>query len=343
MAVHATDTRERPTMPVIDMHAHLTPERYKEAIRTAGVWYGLDAGPGELHHGGFAQSLSERLAEMDALGVDMQLLTPTIGFYQYDNDLEVTKSIHRECNNEIAETVQQHPTRFLGMGTVPMQDPASAVAEMVRVMNDLNLKGVILNDHVVGRTYDDPAFLPFFAAAEELGAILFFHQGRDTCVEYRNQRYKLPNAVGNLTERTLVYATLVFAGIIDRFPDLKPLLGHGGGYTAYGAARMDKVAGAFEGHGPDMTPPFGEGDGFSQQHPPSDYLDRFYYDCCTYSGRLLRFLIDSVGIDRVVLGTDYPAPMVLRDAVNWVRGLPELSDDEKEAVLAKNPTKLVGL
>jgi aminocarboxymuconate-semialdehyde decarboxylase len=331
-------------MPVIDMHAHLTPERYKEAIKTKGEWYGLDARPGELHHGGFAKPLAERLAEMDALGMDMQVLTPTIGFYQYDNDLEVTRAIHRECNDAIAETVQQHPSRFAGMATVPMQDPPSAIAEMERAMGDLRLKGVMINDHVVGRTYDDPAFLPFFAAAEELGAIVFFHQGRDTCVEYRNQRFKLPNAVGNLTERALVYATLVFGGIIDRFPDLKPLLGHGGGYTAYGAPRMDKVAGAFEGDAEEgMAPPFGAGDGFSQKLPPSEYLDRFYYDCCTYSGPVLRFLIDAVGIDSVVLGTDYPAPMVLRDAVNWVRGLPELSDDEKDAVLSRNPGNLIGL
>jgi aminocarboxymuconate-semialdehyde decarboxylase len=331
-------------MPVIDMHAHLTPERYKEAIRTRGEWYGLDRTSGELDRGGFAKSLSERLAEMDSLGVDMQLITPTIGFYQYDNELEVTKRIHRECNNEIAETVEQHPTRFLGMATVPMQDTASAIAEMERAVGELGLKGVILNDHVVGRTYDEPDFLPFFAAAEELGALLFFHQGGDTCVTHRIQRYKLPNAIGNLTERALVYATLVFGGVMDRFPNLKPLLAHAGGYTAYGVARMDKVAGALEpGAGDGMTPPFGPHDGFAQKLPPSRYLGRFYYDCCTYSGPVLRFLIDTVGIDQVVLGTDYPAPMFLTDAVNWVAGLPELSDGEKEAILSKNSTSLLGL
>jgi len=331
-------------MPVIDMHAHLSPERYKEALRTKGEWYGLDEGPGELLFGKFAQSLPERLADMDTLGMDMQLITPTIGFYQYDNELEMTKRIQRECNDEIAETVAAHPTRFAGMATVPMQDTPSAIAEMERAMVDLGLKGVILSDHVMGRTYDDPDFLPLFAAAEELGALLFFHQGRDTVVAQRINRYMLPNAVGNLTERALVYATLVFGGVIDRFPNLKPYLGHGGGYTAYGVARMDKVAGAFEGKPADgMTPPFGPSDGFAQQLPPSDYLDRFYYDCCTYSGPVLRFLIDAVGIDRVVLGTDYPAPMMLHDAVNWVRGLPELSDDEKEAILSKNPTKILGL
>jgi len=331
-------------MPVIDMHAHLTPERYKEAIRSRGEWYGLDEAVGELGHGGFSKSLPERLAEMDALGMDMQLLTPTVGFYQYDNELEVTKRIHRECNDEVAETIEKHPTRFDGLATVPMQDPASAIAEMQRAMGELGLKGVILSDHVAGRTYDEPDFLPFFAAAEELGAILFFHQGRDTCVNERIQRYKLPNAVGNLTERALVYATLVFGGVIDRFPDLKPLLAHGGGYTAYGVARMDKVAGALEGDtGTGMMPPFGAHDGFSQKLPPSDYLDRFSYDCCTYSGPVLRFLIDTVGIDRVVLGTDYPAPMVLHDAVNWVRELPELTSAEKEAVLVGNPMSLLGL
>jgi len=331
-------------MPVIDMHAHLSPERYKEAVRTKGEWYGLDEGPGELLFGKFAQSLPERLADMDTLGMDMQLITPTIGFYQYDNELEMTKRIQRECNNEIAETVAAHPTRFAGMATVPMQDTPSAIAEMERAMVDLGLKGVILSDHVMGRTYDNPDFLPFFAAAEELGALLFFHQGRDTVVVQRINRYMLPNAVGNLTERALVYATLVFGGVIDRFPNLKPYLGHGGGYTAYGIARMDKVAGALEGPTAEgMTPPFGPSDGFLQQLPPSDYLDRFYYDCCTYSGPVLRFLIDTVGIDRVVLGTDYPAPMVLHDAVNWVRGLPELTDDEKEAILSKNPTNLLGL
>jgi aminocarboxymuconate-semialdehyde decarboxylase len=331
-------------MPVIDMHAHVTPERYKAAIRARGEWYGLDATAGELGFGGFDKSLPERLAEMDALGVDMQLVTPTVGFYQYDNQLELTKSIHRECNNEIAEMVVEHPTRFAGLATVPMQDPASAIAEMERAMSDLRLKGVILSDHVAGKTYDEPEFGPFFAAAEELGAILFFHQGRDTCVSFRIQRYKLANAVGNLTERALVYATLVFSGIIDRHPGLKPLLAHGGGYTPYGVARMDKVAGALEDATVDgMTPPFGAGDGFSQRLPPSEYLDRFYFDCCTYSGPVLRFLVDTVGIDRVVLGTDYPAPMVLKDAVSWVRGLPQLTAGEQEAILVGNPTGLLGI
>lgn len=331
-------------MPIIDLHAHVTPERYKKAIREKGEWYGLDERAGELDRGGFAKPVSERIVEMDAQGVEMQLLTPTVGFYQYHRDVEVTKAIHRECNDEIAEIVAEHPRRFLGMGHVPMQHVPSAVAEMERVVGELGFRGVIVNDHVAGKTYDHPDFLPFFAAAEQLGAIVFFHQGHDTCVVHRTTRYKLDNAVGNLTERALVYATLVFSGIIDRFPDLRPLLAHGGGYTAYGIARMDKVAGAlppeYDG---EMHPPFPGDHGFAQALPPSDYLGRFFYDCCTYSGAVLRFLVDTVGIDRVVLGTDYPAPMFLHDPVRWVRGLPELEEAEREAILSGNATRLLGL
>jgi len=331
-------------MPVIDMHAHVTPERFKKAIRERGEWHGLDSAVGELGLGGFDKSLPERLEEMDVWGMDMQLVTPTVGFYQYGNDLEVTRRIARECNDEIGEMVQAHPTRFAGLATLPMQDPPSAIAEMERAMTDLGLEGVIISDHVAGRTYDEPEFLPFFVAAEELGAIVFFHQGGDTVVNHRIRRYKLGNAVGNLTERALVYATLVFGGILDRCPDLKPYLAHGGGYTTFGVARMDKVAGALElGSAGGFIPPFGEDDGFAQAMPPSDYLRRFFYDCCTYSGPALRFLIDAVGIDRVVLGTDYPAPMVLHDAVNWINGLPELSAGEKGAILDANPTRILGL
>ena len=331
-------------MPVIDMHAHVTPERYKKAIKERGEWHGLDAVAGELGLGGFDKMLDQRLAEMDSLGVDMQLVTPTVGFYQYGNELDVTRRIALECNEEIAEMVAAHPTRFSGLATLPMQDPPSAIAELERAMTQLGLKGVIISDHVAGRTYDEPDFLPFFTAAEELGAIVFFHQGGDTVVNHRISRYKLGNAVGNLTERALVFATLVFGGVLDRCPELKPYLAHGGGFTSFGVARMDKVAGALEpDSGEGFIPPFGQSDGFAQAMPPSDYLGRFLYDSCTYSGPALRFLIDAIGVDRIVLGTDYPAPMVQHDAVNWVNGLPELSVGEKEAILSGNPARVLGL
>ncbi len=334
-------------MPIIDMHAHVTPERYKKAIAETGSWYGLDRTIGQIDIGTFADPVEKRLAGMDADGVDMQLLSPNVGFYQYFNDLETTKVIARECNDEIAEMIVERPDRFAGIGTVPMQDVPSAIAEMDRGITELGLSGVIINDSAAGETYDDLKFLPFFKAAEELGAIILFHQGGGTIVDQRIDRYKLGNSVGNLTERALVFGALVYGGVMDKCPDLKPLLAHGGGVTPYCAIRMDKASGALDRANPNdpLTPRFNRlpGEHFELTNAPSDYLNRFHYDCCTYSAATLRFLVDAVGIDQVVLGTDTPAPMVLPDPVNWIRNMAELTEAEKEAILITNPMGLLGL
>ena len=339
--------QEETEMPIIDMHAHVTPDRFKKAVSETGSWYGLGPRTGELHRpGGFNSSTAERLAEMDKVGIDIALITPNAGFYQYDNELATTIAIARECNDSIAEIVVEYPRRFAGLGTLPMQDTPSAITELERAVGDLGLNGVMVDDHVNGLTWDNPRFLPFFEAAEAIGALIFFHQGGDTCVRARIDRYSLPNAVGNLTERALSFAALVFGGVMDKHPNLKVLLGHGGGFAPFGASRMDKVAGAFESAYPEtgLQPPFGRGSrDYVLSKPPSSYLPQFYYDCCVYTAPALRFLIDAVGIDRVVLGTDAPAPMYLIDAVTWINELKCLSPAEKQAILADNATALLGL
>jgi len=335
-------------MPVIDTHAHVSPDRYKEAIARGERWYDLDAVAGEVHRPlGFNKSTATRLEEMDATGIDMQLVTPTVGFYQYDKPLDQTQAVARECNEFIAELVDQHPTRFMGLGTLPMQDVPAAIAELEHIMGSLRLRGAIISDHVNGVTYDDPAYLPFFQAAERLGAVLHFHQGGggvQTVVHARTTKYSLPNGIGNLADRTITFASLVMGGVMDACPDLKLLLAHGGGYTAYGIGRLDKVAGAFEGSWPDgpLTPPFPQpAEQYRLRRPPSSYLGAFRYDCCTYDGDALRFLIDKVGIDQVMLGTDYPAPMLLIDSVNWIKSLTQLTPTEKAAILEANPSRFL--
>lgn len=332
-------------MTVIDTHAHWTPERYRRAVEAEGQWYGLGSTVGELENSGFCMSIEERIADMDALGVDMQLLSPTVGFYQYANELETTTTIARECNDEIAYVVSEHSDRFLGLGTLPMQDVDAAIAELERVVG-MGLNGVIVSDHVNGRLYDEPEFDRFWAAAERLGAVVFFHQGSDR--RYQVGRYHLDNSIGNLVDRTLVFAILAAGGALDRHPDLKLLLGHAGGYTAFGAARMDKAAGYFEedrrGDGK-YTAPYKATPDYAApaSQPPSSYLNRFFYDCCTFTGASLRFLIDTVGADRVVLGTDSPAPMVVTNAVEWLDSIECLTDDERHAILAANPSRMLGL
>jgi aminocarboxymuconate-semialdehyde decarboxylase len=326
-------------VPIIDIHNHVTPRRFRDAIETEGTWHTLTADVGELHIPRFSIPAEDRIAEMDALGVDIHCLTVNTGFFKYDLDAELAGVIARECNEELAQMIAAHPDRFTGLASVPLQDPKRAIAEMEHAMGEMGFRGVTIGDHVDGRMLDEPDFRPFWRAVEELGAVVFFHQCSSTVVESRTARYGLPNTIGNLTDRAITFGTLVFGGVMDEFPELKICLGHAGGYTAFGIARMDRGwrAGAM-----DNMPEF-EDARTVLERAPSEYLGRFYYDSCTYTEESLRFLIDMVGIDQVVLGTDYPAPMILDDAVNWINSLKGLTADEKDAILSGNPARLLGL
>jgi aminocarboxymuconate-semialdehyde decarboxylase len=334
-------------MTIIDFHAHWTPVRYRRAIEETGTWLSLGPGPGELYNSGFRMTLEERVADMDALGVDVQVLSPTDGFYQYDNDLDVTVAVARACNDEIAEIVATHPARFLGLGTLPMQDTDAAVAELERVAGDLRLSGVMIGDQVNGLTYDESRFSAFWEAAESLGVIVFFHQGLD--YRYHFDRYFLQNAIGNHVERVTTFGALAGGGVLDRFPDLKLLLGHGGGYAPYAAARMEKAHGYFTADRYDPSNPATYHAPYKSvpeiktrmAQPASDYLRHFHFDCCTFSGPMLRFLIDKAGADRVVFGSDAPTPMVLTDGVRWLNSLDCITEDEKRLILRDNATRLL--
>jgi aminocarboxymuconate-semialdehyde decarboxylase len=331
-------------MRSIDIHAHLTPQAFWKATENGGDWHTLrrerDARGGEIAVvGGQRQPLpprarwtpEERLADMDSLGVDVHVVSPYVGFYNYQLDARVATATARATNDEIAEMVRARPARFAGLGTLPMQDVKTAVGELERCLTQLGLKGVEINDHVNGRTLEEPEYRPFWKAAEQMGAVVFFHQGGETLVTPRSARYHLPNSIGNLVDRAVTFATLVHGGVMDAHPDLKVVLGHGGGYTCYGIGRLDhgwKVRAEARVH---------------IAQPPSAYLRRFYYDCIVYTEEALRFLIDSVGVDRVVFGTDWPYDMALDWPVAWVLGMTSLSPEEKDAILCKNLERLLGI
>ncbi|CAN5517085.1 amidohydrolase family protein [soil metagenome] len=325
-------------MSVIDVHSHFTPPSFREAVTDGGTWHSLTNAIGELEIPEFSISAQDRITKMDAAGVDMHCLTVNNDFYRYELAPAATQEIARACNEEIAEMMAAHPDRLTGLATVPMQDVPMAVAEMEYAMSKLGYRGITINDHVNGVTFDDPTFYPFWEAVESLGAVVFFHQCGPTLVKARTTRYALPNSVGNLVDRAVTFGTLVFGGIMDRYPDLKICLGHAGGYTAFGAARMDKTWRAA-----DMGVPEFYDAKSNLTRPPSEYLSRFYYDSCTYTEETLRFVIDSVGIDRVVLGTDYPAPMVQEDPVSWLKSMPGITEAERTAILETNPAKMLGL
>lgn len=326
----------------VDIHSHLVPRCFWEGVATRGHWYGATverAPDGEFVRAhqrragpvtpAWRATPEERIREMDALGVDVHVLSTAPFFFNYHLEPAEALQASRELNDEIAAIVRAHPARFAGLATVPLQDAGAAAEELARAMEQ-GLKGAEVCTHVNGRNYDDPAFRPFFAAAERLGAFLFFHPHSPTAAD-RLGRYYLGNLIGNPLETTITIASLVFGGVLDRYPGLKLCFAHGGGYACYGIGRMD--------HGYAVRPePRAE-----LQRPPGEYLRRCTYDCIVHSHRALHFLLDTVGPESVLLGSDYPFDMGYADPVGWLLEVPGLSEGVRAQVLGGNAARLLGL
>jgi aminocarboxymuconate-semialdehyde decarboxylase len=318
-------------MRTIDLHCHLTPQCFQQEVLNGRTFHGLNADYGELFNPRNAWTPEQRILDMNSMGIDVQVVSPNVSFYRYDADVSTTTAIARDCNNEIGQMIKDFPGRFSGLANLPMQDVPAAIAELERCMTQLKFKGAQINDHINGKTFDDPVFFPFWKVVEQSGAIILIHQSGPTLVSARTKKYHLPNTIGNLADRTVTFASFVFGGVMDKFPDLRICLSHGGGYTSFGIGRMDRGWQVRKEARINLT------------RPPSAYLSAFYYDCITHSEPALRMLIDAVGIDRVILGTDYPADMCIDWPASWVLGLKSLTLEEKEAILYKNLERLLGL
>jgi aminocarboxymuconate-semialdehyde decarboxylase len=332
-------------MRTIDIHAHLMPQCLWKTIEAGNAWYGLrhesGSGLGSLVRPGKRVAVQphkirftpeERLKDMDEQGVDVQVVSIHTPLFGYDLEPSQGRQLARDVNNEIADMSRQWPQRFAGLATLPVQDVAAAVEELDRAVNVLGLKGAELDTVVNGLNWDEPQFLPLFKAAEAMRAVLFFHpQPQDNLVLSFTDRYGLANSVGVPVEDALIVATLIFGGILDACPDLKVCIAHGGGPACFGMGRLDRgwqVRSEARIH---------------VLHPPSTYQRRLYYDCITNSEPALRFLIDQVGVDRVVLGSDWPFVAWEPSAPGWVQGLQSLTPEEKEKILWKNLEQLLGL
>jgi aminocarboxymuconate-semialdehyde decarboxylase len=317
---------------IIDVHCHCTLERFRKAVMNDGTdWHGMTTADGELGNPKNLWDVGKRLETMDELRIDVQLVSPTDVFYQYHQPPDVTERISQEANDEIAGMVRDHPDRFMGLGTLPMQDPQRAVKEMTRGMRDLGLTGFMIDDHVNGLTYDLDMFTPVWEAAQDLGVFLLIHQFNDTVVGLRTQEYFLLNSIGNLVDRTITFASFIYGGVLDAFPGLTICLCHGGGYVPFALDRLDQGWHVW----PDSRG--------KSQGPPSTYIRRFFYDTVVYTPRALRFLVDVVGADRVVFGTDWPAPMTFDDPVGRLETIEGFTDLEREAMLRGTAASIFGV
>jgi aminocarboxymuconate-semialdehyde decarboxylase len=317
----------------IDIHAHISPEPFITAMKAGENWHGIteDVVASHVHNPRTVWTPDERLADMNSWGADIHVLSTNATFYQYNREASKTAAMHRDCNDYVAGLVKQYPTRFSGLATIPMQDPEAAAAELERSVKELGLKGAMIGDHVNGKTYDNPEFRPVWKVAEEVGAVLLIHQGGDTIVSPRLDDYHLSNAIGNLADRTVTFASFVFGGVMDEFPDLRVCLSHGGGYVCNGIGRMDRVWEVRTEARANNT------------RKPSEYLRNFYYDNLTHSEPALRYLIDTVGVDKVLFGTDWPFDMCTDWPISDLLNMESITMEEKEAILYKNLEELLGL
>jgi aminocarboxymuconate-semialdehyde decarboxylase len=331
-------------MRSIDIHAHVVPQSMWKAIDTRTEWHGFRHEPGEglgtVVGGGMRTGFTspkvrytpeERLKDMDAQKVDVQVLSIHTPFMGYHLDAAQGRALARDFNDEIAGTVRENPARFAGLATLPMQDVKSAIDELERAVTKLGLKGAELDTNVNGEQWDEPKFLPFFKAAEQMKAVLFYHpQPQNNFLMKRIPRHGLFNSLGVILDDAIVTAVLICGGVLEACPHLRVCIAHGGGPACYAMGRLDR--------GWNRLP-----EGKRTPTPPSAYQKKLYYDTVTGSEEALRFLIDSVGSDRVVLGSDWPFVPWHPSPVAWVQNLKSLTAEEKEKILWRNLESLLGL
>ena len=327
----------------IDVHAHYVPPEALKMAAAIGARQGLELANDERGRAVLLRSgkaylkqlkaeftdLDLRLSIMDQQGVDMQVLSPAGSYFFYW--MPASEAVEYACwfNDCSAEAVAQHPRRFAALASVPLQDSARAAAELERSMTRLGLRGAEIASNINGRYLDDPVFDPFWEAAQALGAVLFVHPNQVVGAE-RMKDYNLANLVGNPTDTSLTFARLIFGGVLERFPRLKFLLAHGGGFLPYTWGRLDRGFRIQDSAGARIS------------KAPSDYVKLLYFDTITHSSMALEYLIANFGADRVLLGSDYPYEMGDPEPVTSL-GAARLDPAARTAVSGASACNLFGI
>lgn len=275
-------------------------------------------------------SLNERLADMDAMGIDVQAISVPPYQYYYWADPEVGRQVSALLNDHLAETAAGYPERFVTLGTVPLQHTDMAVAELERCVKDLGMRGVEIATNVNGEELSDPRLDKFFAKVEELDVLVFIHPAGFTHAERFRDHYFI-NLIGHPLESTLAISQLIFGGVLERHQGLKVCIAHGGGYLPAYAGRMD--------HGYHARADCREG----LPSPPSSYLKRLYFDTIVFDPDQLAYLLAKYGSDHVLLGSDYPYDMGETDPIAFVEAVPTLTEEDKNAIRGLNAARLLKL
>jgi predicted TIM-barrel fold metal-dependent hydrolase len=331
-----------PVVPVVDVHAHLAvPEA--DALVADEPGFAAELAEEQICHS--ARSLAvnraqlervtplmadagRRLADMDAMGVDVQVVEP-MPMHHYWAGPALAARFTLTVNEAVAAHCAMAPGRLLGLGTVPLQHPDLAVAELTHAVTGLRLAGVSVGSHVAGRELSDPAHERFWAAAEDLGAVVLIHPWGCRLGAVLADHY-LGNTVGQPAETTVALSHIIFSGLLDRHPALRLVSVHGGGYLPGYLGRAD--------HAWRVRP-----DARGCADPPSEYLRRIWFDSLVYTAPGLSQLIAAVGAGQVMLGTDYPFDMGVDDPVARLDAVPGLSPADRDAIAGRTAAGLFGL
>jgi aminocarboxymuconate-semialdehyde decarboxylase len=271
--------------------------------------------------------IERRFKDMDAAEVDMHLLSAAPQTWLYGQEAAVGIAGATIQNDEIARLVKEHPERFSGIATLPMQTPDKAADELRRAVRKLGLHGAMIGSNINGKNLDDPSFEPLWVAAAELDAFMMIHPGNVAGAD-RLRSYYLGNLIGNPLDTTIAGACLIFGGVLERHPKLDFLMSHGGGFIPYQGGRWV--------HGWEVRPE----PKMHLKHSPAPYLDRFSYDTILHAPAPLEFLISSVGANRVFLGSDYPYDMGTGECVRQVRAA-NISAADRDIILGDHAAKIL--
>jgi len=328
---------------IVDIHAHYYPESYLALLQKHGypagtVYSTADAAlPDEtgartykVHDRAFTD-LDLRIAAMDAQGIDVHALSLPPP-YVFARNPALLAQIARTFNDTASAAHRAYPDRLVGLATLPVHDPAAAVQELERAAKLPGVRGVGLGTRFAERDLSDPAFFPLYERIAALELPVFLHYAPLTVIgmEDRLTRYHLSNIIGNTTETAIAAAHLVFGGVLDAFPSLEIILPHSGGVFPILVGRLDR---AFQVRPECRHLP----------HPPSHYLRRFTYDTVCHSDAVMKFLVDFVGTDRIVLGSDYCFDMGYERPVQALQAVTALPERERANILGRTAARLLRL
>ncbi|MFC1963784.1 amidohydrolase family protein [Chloroflexota bacterium] len=335
----------------IDIHNHFVPGAVFETMQRGRDWYGarLEKNargetrivvngivlPPQSEEGlrllNVAKFPEERIKKAKEMQLDLQVTGIAAWFMNYHLDAKTGAAYCREVNEELAALERNYPANFRGMAMLPWQDTDAALKELDYAVRDLKLRAVYVATNINGRDLDDPGFGPIFEALASKGIPLFCFPAHPVLSqEERMSRYAFAVSIGAPVEATLALMSVVFGGVLDRNPGLKMCFFNGGGFAVYNLGRL-----SFAYHS--------KPEARIMARPPEEYIRQVYYDSQVYGAETLKFLVDRVSADNVLLGTDFPLGWYVSETVSWLAGMPFLSGEAKAKILGLNAARLLGI